>query len=113
MNKRTPRAGGAAHRCTTTLAQAADPPKPPLRGQTQSVFSTIWGVDYLKYDLCQGQRSSFAVMRDALKASCSLKLTSAADMWRIGFDINASWGSVTTPPAGEKVLMIANAVVTG
>ncbi|HEX7476186.1 MAG TPA: glycoside hydrolase family 27 protein, partial [Polyangiales bacterium] len=28
-----------------------------------------WGVDYLKYDLCQGQRSAFAVMRDALRAT--------------------------------------------
>jgi alpha-galactosidase len=77
-----------------------------------------WGVDFLKYDLCQGQRSSFAVMRDALKASgrpifysinpgngsndlcppnsCSLKLATTANMWRIGFDINASWGSVTS-----------------
>jgi alpha-galactosidase len=75
-----------------------------------------WGVDYLKYDLCQGQRSGFAVMHDALRASgraifysinpgngqgdlcppntCSLKLPTVANMWRIGFDIGPNWGSV-------------------
>jgi Alpha galactosidase A/Alpha galactosidase C-terminal beta sandwich domain len=75
-----------------------------------------WGIDFLKYDLCQGQRSDFATMRDALRASgrsivysinpgngsddlcppnsCSLDLVSIANMWRIGFDINASWASV-------------------
>jgi alpha-galactosidase len=77
-----------------------------------------WGMDYLKYDLCQGNRSSFATMRDALRATgrsivysinpgngaddvcppntCSLNLASIANMWRIGFDINASWASVTS-----------------
>ncbi len=79
-----------------------------------------WGVDYLKYDLCQGQTSSFAVMRDALRAtgrpivysvnpgngsgcpptgpstsSCGLDLPSIANLWRIAFDINASWSSIT------------------
>ena len=79
-----------------------------------------WGVDYLKYDLCQGQPSSFAVMRDALRATgrpivysinpgngsgcpptgpttstCGLDLPSIANLWRIGFDINASWSSIT------------------
>jgi Alpha galactosidase A/Alpha galactosidase C-terminal beta sandwich domain len=75
-----------------------------------------WGIDFLKYDLCQGQRSDFATMRNALRASgrsifysinpgngsgdlcppssCSLDLVSIANMWRIGFDINASWTSV-------------------
>ena len=75
-----------------------------------------WGIDFLKYDLCQGQRSGFATMRDALRSSgraivysinpgngsddlcppnsCSLNLVSIANMWRIGFDINASWASV-------------------
>jgi alpha-galactosidase len=75
-----------------------------------------WGIDFLKYDLCQGQRSAFATMRDALRSSgrsivysinpgngsgdlcppnsCSLNLVSIANMWRIGFDINASWASV-------------------
>jgi alpha-galactosidase len=75
-----------------------------------------WGIDFLKYDLCQGQRSDFATMRDALRSSgrsivysinpgngsddlcppnsCSLNLVSIANMWRIGFDINASWASV-------------------
>lgn len=28
-----------------------------------------WGVDYLKYDLCSGQRSGFATMSTALKAT--------------------------------------------
>jgi alpha-galactosidase len=77
-----------------------------------------WGMDYLKYDLCQGNRSSFATMRDALRATgraifysinpgngaddvcppntCTLNLVSIANMWRIGFDINASWASVTS-----------------
>ena len=82
-----------------------------------------WGVDYLKYDLCLGQRSSFVVMRDALRATgrpivysinpgngsgdlcppkangtmgstCGLDLPSIANLWRIGFDINASWSSI-------------------
>jgi Alpha galactosidase A/Alpha galactosidase C-terminal beta sandwich domain len=75
-----------------------------------------WGIDFLKYDLCQGQRSGFATMRDALRSSgrsivysinpgngsddlcppssCSLNLVGIANMWRIGFDINASWASV-------------------
>jgi alpha-galactosidase len=79
-----------------------------------------WGVDYLKYDLCKGEPSSFAVMRDALRATgrpivysinpgngsacpptgpttstCGLDLPSIANLWRIGFDINASWSSIT------------------
>ena len=77
-----------------------------------------WGMDYLKYDLCKGDRNSFAKMRDALGATgrsivysinpgngandvcppntCSLNLASIANMWRIGFDINASWASITS-----------------
>ena len=75
-----------------------------------------WGIDYLKYDKCQGQLSAFAVMRDALKATgrpifysinpadqgpyctptnCSLNLPTIANMWRIGFDISATWADVT------------------
>jgi alpha-galactosidase len=74
-----------------------------------------WGVDYLKYDKCTAALSGFAVMRDALKAtgrpifysinpgdgtgcppnSCSINLVQTANMWRIGFDINASWSSIT------------------
>ncbi len=83
-----------------------------------------WGVDYLKYDLCEGQRSSFAVMGAELHATgrpivysinpgngvgdlcppnasggsgstCGLDLPSIANLWRIGFDINASWPSIT------------------
>jgi alpha-galactosidase len=82
-----------------------------------------WGIDYLKYDLCTGQRSSFAVMRDALRSTgrpivysinpgngtgdlcppnatgapgsqCGLDLPGIANLWRIGFDINASWTSI-------------------
>jgi hypothetical protein len=73
-----------------------------------------WGVDYLKYDKCTGPLSGFAVMRDALRAtgrpifysinpgdgsgcppnSCSINLPTIANMWRIGFDINASWSSM-------------------
>jgi alpha-galactosidase len=75
-----------------------------------------WGIDYLKYDLCTGQRSGFATMRDALKATghpivysinpgngqsdlcppntCSLNLPTIANLWRIGFDIDKTWASV-------------------
>ena len=74
-----------------------------------------WGIDYLKYDKCQGQLSAFAVMRDALKATgrpifysinpgdqgpfctptnCSINLPMVANMWRIGFDISAKWSEV-------------------
>ena len=73
-----------------------------------------WGIDYLKYDKCTNALSGFAVMRDALRAtgrpifysinpgdgtgctpnSCSINLPTIANMWRIGFDINASWSSV-------------------
>jgi alpha-galactosidase len=85
--------------------------------QDASTFAS-WGVDFLKYDLCQGQRNTFATMRDALRATgrpivysinpgngsndlcppntCSLNLVTIANMWRIGFDINASWASVTS-----------------
>ncbi|HET9957709.1 MAG TPA: glycoside hydrolase family 27 protein [Polyangiaceae bacterium] len=75
-----------------------------------------WEVDYLKYDKCTAALSGFAVMRDALRATgrpifysinpgdgtgcvpgkCSLDLLSTANMWRIGFDINASWSSVVS-----------------
>jgi alpha-galactosidase len=83
--------------------------------QDAATFAS-WGVDFLKYDLCQGQRAGFTTMRDALQATgrpivfsinpgngqndlcppdkCSLNLVSIANMWRIGFDINASWSSV-------------------
>ena len=75
-----------------------------------------WGVDYLKYDYCWGTMSGFQVMKNALVAtgrpifysvnpasgtgascvppSCSINLVSIANMWRIGFDISASWTSV-------------------
>jgi len=75
-----------------------------------------WGVDYLKYDYCWGDMKGFKVMKDALVATgrpifysinpasgtgascvppnCSIDLVSIANMWRIGFDISASWSSV-------------------
>jgi alpha-galactosidase len=75
-----------------------------------------WGVDYLKYDYCWGDMKGFKVMKDALAATgrqifysvnpasgtgascvppnCSIDLLNIANMWRIGFDINASWSSV-------------------
>ncbi len=75
-----------------------------------------WGIDYLKYDKCQGNLSGFAVMRDALRATnrpifysinpgdgtgcppntCSINLPTIANMWRIGFDIGPNWSSVTS-----------------
>lgn len=82
---------------------------------TDAQTFAAWGIDYLKYDKCQGQLSAFAVMRDALKAtgrpifysinpgdqgpfctptSCSLNLPMTANMWRIGFDISAKWSEV-------------------
>jgi alpha-galactosidase len=72
-------------------------------------------VDYLKYDHCTAPGlGGFATMRDALRATgrpifysinpgdgsgcppntCSINLPSIANMWRIGFDINASWSSM-------------------
>jgi alpha-galactosidase len=74
-----------------------------------------WGIDYLKYDKCTAALSGFATMRDALKAtgraifysinpgdgsgcppnSCSISVQTISNMWRIGFDINASWSSIT------------------
>ena len=74
-----------------------------------------WGIDYLKYDKCQGNLSGFAAMRDALRATsrpifysinpgdgsgcppdtCSINLPTIANMWRIGFDIGPNWSSVT------------------
>jgi alpha-galactosidase len=74
-----------------------------------------WGVDYLKYDKCQGALNKFAVMRDALRktgrpifysinpadqgpyctpTNCSIDLVSIANMWRIEFDISAKWSEV-------------------
>ena len=76
-----------------------------------------WGVDYLKYDHCRTtDMGSFARMGDALKATgraifysinpvygsgscvppnCTVDELKVCNMWRIGFDINASWGSFT------------------
>jgi alpha-galactosidase len=90
-----------------------------LGHETQDAQSfASWGVDFLKYDLCQGNRSGFPTMRDALRATGrpivysinpgngtndlyppttpGWAVVSIANMWRIAFDINASYGSVTS-----------------
>jgi len=75
-----------------------------------------WGVDYLKYDLCSGQRSGFATMSTALKATnrpifysinpvygagscvppnCDVDELKVCNMWRIQFDITNTWASFT------------------
>ncbi len=75
-----------------------------------------WGVDYLKYDDCRGPLTAFTTMHNALIATgrpifysinpvygagscvpptCSVDELKVCNMWRIGFDINASWGSFT------------------
>jgi alpha-galactosidase len=75
-----------------------------------------WGVDFLKYDLCAGSRASLTTMGNALRTTARPMVFSInpgngtndlqpptaagwnygtiANMWRIGFDINASWTSV-------------------
>ncbi len=75
-----------------------------------------WGVDFLKYDLCAGSRASITAMGNALRATgrpivlsinpgngptdlqpptaAGWNYGTIANMWRIGFDINASWASV-------------------
>ncbi len=75
-----------------------------------------WGVDFLKYDLCQGNRASITTMGNGLRAAGrpivfsinpgngtndldppttpGWNFGTVANMWRIGFDINASWASV-------------------
>jgi hypothetical protein len=75
-----------------------------------------WGVDFLKYDLCNGERSSFDTMRDALRATGRPIVysvnpgdgsgypqntpgwdpTSTANMWRFASDITATYASVTS-----------------
>jgi len=76
-----------------------------------------WGVDYLKYDHCNGgQMASFQKMHDALIATgrsifysinpvygsgscvpptCSIDEAKLSNMWRIGFDITNTWASFT------------------
>jgi len=74
-----------------------------------------WGIDYLKYDLCAGQRSSILAMGVALRQQskpivysinpgngesdldppkANWDMAGVANVWRIGFDINASWSAV-------------------
>jgi alpha-galactosidase len=75
-----------------------------------------WGVDFLKYDLCTGSRASITAMGNALRTTsrpivfsinpgngtndlqpptaAGWSYGTIANMWRIGFDINASWASV-------------------
>ncbi|HEX7508389.1 MAG TPA: glycoside hydrolase family 27 protein, partial [Polyangia bacterium] len=77
-----------------------------------------WGIDYLKYDHCKTtDMQAFVRMGDALKATgrpivysinpvygsgsciappnCAIDCPKIANLWRIEFDINASWGSFT------------------
>ncbi|HEX7598304.1 MAG TPA: glycoside hydrolase family 27 protein [Polyangia bacterium] len=85
--------------------------------QQDATTFAAWGVDYLKYDFCNGQTSSFLKMHDALIAtgrpifysinpvygsgSCVPPNCSVIDevkytnMWRIGFDITNTWTSFT------------------
>lgn len=74
-----------------------------------------WGIDYLKYDLCAGQRSSIIKMGQAIRAQSrpilysinpgnwegdldppkpNWDMAGVANIWRIGFDINTNWSSV-------------------
>ena len=84
--------------------------------QDANTFAS-WGVDYLKYDHCRTtDMTSFAQMHDALVASgrdifysinpvygsgscvppnCTGDELKVCNLWRIGFDINASWSSFT------------------
>jgi hypothetical protein len=84
--------------------------------QDANTFAS-WGVDYLKYDHCRTtDMTSFAQMHDALIATgrpifysinpvygsgscvppnCTVDELKVCNLWRIGFDINASWGSFT------------------
>ena len=84
--------------------------------QDANTFAS-WGVDYLKYDHCNGaQMSSFQTMHDALIATgraifysinpvygsgscvpptCSIDEAKISNMWRIGFDITNTWASFT------------------
>ena len=82
--------------------------------QDAATFAS-WGVDFLKYDLCAGQRSSIVKMGMALRAGtrpilysinpgngqsdldppkANWDMQGVANIWRIGFDIDASWGAV-------------------
>jgi alpha-galactosidase len=83
--------------------------------QDANTFAS-WGVEYLKYDDCGGSLTSFTTMHNALVATgkpifysinpvygqgscvppnCSVDELKICNMWRIGFDINASWSSFT------------------
>ena len=57
-----------------------------------------WGVDYLKYDLCQGQRSGFAVMRDALRATGRPIFYSINPGQRAGRSVSAEHAARSTCP---------------
>ncbi len=83
--------------------------------QDAATFAS-WGVDFLKYDLCAGDRNSFAKMHDGLIATGrpivhsinpgnrtgyppntpGWNPASISNMWRVAFDISASWASVTS-----------------
>ena len=82
--------------------------------QDAATFAS-WEVDYLKYDLCAGQRNSLVSMGEALRAGTrpilysinpgngetdldppepNWDMAGVANIWRIGFDISASWDAV-------------------
>lgn len=82
--------------------------------QDAATFAS-WDVDFLKYDLCAGQRSSLVAMGNALREGDRPILYSinpgngqndldppkpnwdmegVANIWRIGFDINTTWDAV-------------------
>jgi alpha-galactosidase len=83
--------------------------------QDATTFAS-WGVDFLKYDLCSGDRNSLAKMRDGLRATGrpiaysvnpgngagypvntpGWDAVSVANMWRFAADIQASYSSVTS-----------------
>jgi len=83
--------------------------------QDAATFAS-WGVDFLKYDLCAGDRNSFVKMRDGLRATGRPVVysinpgnatgyppntpgwdpVSIANMWRVAYDINTSYASVTS-----------------
>jgi alpha-galactosidase len=83
--------------------------------QDASTFAS-WGVDFLKYDLCAGDRNSFAKMRDGLRATGRPIVysinpgnatgyppntpgwdpVSLAHMWRVAYDITNTYTSMTS-----------------
>jgi alpha-galactosidase len=82
--------------------------------QDAATFAS-WGVDFLKYDLCTGDRNSIVKMGTSLRAGsrpilysinpgngqndldppkAGWDMLNVANIWRIGFDIAANWAAV-------------------